>query len=332
MTHIPARSEGAIHQPQYLTGYTGSMSRLVTILVALITIVPSVTSAAILYVNPTEGTYGLSDTFIADIRIDNQRECVNAAHVEVQYPTDTLRAVDFSKGNSILSLWIEEPKIDTDTGTITFSGGIPGGYCGRIPGDPVLSNVLGKIVFSVIGAEKKNATVSITDASALYLNDGTATRASLTTQNALYTISPTPLSSANPWLAQVGDDTIPPDEFVVTVESTRGVFRGNYYAVFSTQDKQSGLDHYEIFERGSWRVVTSPHQLKDQYLLGVQIKAIDKAGNERLGTYVEGSAPPRVPKESNYTVLLLVIASLLCLGVYMVYRDRKKKAAVDHSA
>ncbi len=287
--------------------------------------VPASAHAALLYVSPTEGTYGLTDTFIADIRIDNQGECINAAHVEVRYPVETLRAVDFSKGNSILSLWVEEPDIDTRAGIITFSGGIPGGYCGRIPGDPVLSNVLGKIVFSVIGSEQTSAAVSIQETSAVYLNDGLATPAQVVAQPGIYTIQATPLAESNPWLTQVGEDKTPPDEFLITVESTSGVFRGNYYAVFATQDKQSGLDHYEIFERGSWRAATSPHQLKDQYLTGgVQIKAIDKAGNERLGTYIEGSAAPRVPKEWDNSIIFLVIALMLLVGAYAWHQKRSR--------
>lgn len=300
---------------------------LIVMLIAIGMVLPVLADAATIYVSPTEGKYGVSDTFIADIRLDNQNECVNAAHVEVRYPVDSLRAVDFSKGGSILSLWVEEPKIDTNAGVVTFSGGIPGGYCGRIPGDPVLSNVLGKIVFSVIGATQKTAQVSVAGTSVVYLNDGLATPAKLTTQGGTYELVTTPQLGANPWLDQVGEDKTPPDEFAVTVESTRRVFGGNYYAVFATQDKQSGIDHYEIFERGAWRTVTSPHELKDQYLLGgIQVKAIDKAGNERIGTYIEGSAAPRVPKEANYSILLLVIGALLGVGAYIWHWDRKRKA------
>ncbi len=305
------------------------LTRRLALVSLLFLCIPSNAYAALLYISPTEGTYGVTDTFIADVRIDNQGECINAAHVEVRYPVDMLRAVDFSKGNSILSLWVEEPKIDTSEGVVSFSGGIPGGYCGRIPGDPVLSNVLGKIVFSVIGAEKNNAVISVDNSSVVYLNDGQATRAVLTTEDGAYTIQAAPLAATNPWLTQVGEDKTPPDEFEIAVESTVGVFRGNYYAVFATQDKQSGLDHYEIFERGSWRVVTSPHQLKDQSLTGgVQIKAIDKAGNERLGTYIEGSAAPRVPKEWDTSIIFLVIALVLVVGAYAWHQKRSGRTPI----
>jgi hypothetical protein len=180
----------------------------------------------------------------------------------------------------------------------------------------------------VVDAKKNTAIVAIADSSVVYLNDGAATPAKLTLQSGTYDVVATPQLGTNPWLDQVGEDKTPPDEFVVTVESTRRVFGGNYYAVFATQDKQSGIDHYEIFERGAWRTVTSPHELKDQYLLGgIQVKAIDKAGNERIGTYIEGSAAPRVPKEANYSILILVIAALLGIGAYMWHWDRKRKAS-----
>lgn len=295
------------------------------IVLAAALLAPSLASAATLYVQPEKGTYGLGDTFIAEIRMDNEGTCINAASVDVSYSTDALRAVDFSKGGSILSLWIEEPAIDTEKGTVRFAGGIPGGYCGRVQGDPVLSNVLGKIVFTVVGASAQRALVRIEPSSQAYIHDGRGTPAPLTGEGASFTVVPEPQNAENPWIAAVRSDTTPPDPFVVTVESTRGVFRGRYYAVFSTVDKQSGLDHYEIMERGSWKTVTSPHELRDQYLRGpIMIKAVDKAGNERLGEYVEGSQAPRVFEPGNYILAILVIAALLALGLYMRYRDRAR--------
>ncbi len=296
------------------------------VLCAIAAMVPWSASAASLYITPQSATKGLTDTFIAEIRLDNANECINAAHVEVRYPTDVLRAVDFSKGGSILSLWIEEPKIDVETGVVTFSGGIPGGYCGRIQGDPVLSNVVGKIVFTVVGTGANTADLALADTSVVYLNDGAATKAPLTLAGATYAIVDTPQQAENPWLAEVGEDTIQPDPFVITVESTRGVFRGNYYAVFSTVDKQSGIDHYEILEQGVWQRVTSPHELRDQYLReGVQIKAIDKAGNERIGEFVEGSQAPRVPRELDYSLLALALFALLLGGGYAWFRYRRNQ-------
>jgi hypothetical protein len=103
------------------------------------------------------------------------------------------------------------------------------------------------------------------------------------------------------------------------------VFDGNYYVVFSTVDKQSGLDHYEIFESGAWKAVSSPYKLRNQSLKGgVQIKAIDKAGNERLGDYVEGSAPPRQAWPiAEYSLIGLFILALVVWFAFGFHRRRE---------
>ena len=291
---------------------------------------PTVTRAAVLYVDSSAETYGLGDTFVALVRVNNENECLNAAHVEVTYPTDTLRAVDFGRGSSLFTLWVEEPEIDADNGTVTFSGGVPGGYCGRIPGDPVLTNVLGKIVFTVINADKSDASISLSSQSNVYLSDGRGTEASVERDNLELGILPTPTLAENEWLSEVQLDTVPPDPFVIHVESTRGVFGGRYYIVFSTVDKQSGLDHFELFERGAWRPITSPYQLKDQFLPDViQVRAIDKAGNERLGEYNKDDAPPRQFSLTDTLPLIVLIGgvliTLVILGFVTMYINRRKE-------
>lgn len=293
------------------------------------TLMPVFAHAAMIYIDPETGTYGPGDTFFASVRLDNDSECINAAEVEVVYPTDRLRAVDFSRGGSIFSLWVQEPKIDLQKGTITFAGGIPGGYCGRIQGDPALSNVLGKVVFSVIQTEAKTADITIAPSTQVYLNDGFGTLSQLAVRGSTITLSPTPVSSENPWLKEVGQDSIPPDAFVVQVESTRDIFGGRYYAVFSTLDKQSGIDHFEIFERGVWKRITSPYKLYDQSLKDIRVRAIDKAGNERMGEYIEGSAPPSQAPRYDLVTILVLLAILIMLGGIKLYIDKRKKTATE---
>jgi hypothetical protein len=264
--------------------------------------------------------------FMANVRIDNQGECVNAISVSIDYPTSKLRAVDFSRGQSIMNLWVDEPAIDTEKGTVLFSGGIPGGYCGRIQGDPALSNVVGTIVFSVISGEG-GAAVSISPQSEVYLSDGQGTKASLTTQGASFSLLPYPVLPENPWLKAVNEDMSPPDSFDVIVESTKGIFGGRYYLVFSTVDKQSGLDHFELFERGAWRKVESPHLMRDQRLEDdVQLKAIDKAGNERMGNFARETVPPRQAPSYDLLAAIVLLVMLGAAGVVKIYADRRKRA------
>jgi len=308
-------------------------TRLATTLLALLVFSPLTASAASIYLDPNTGTYGPGDTFEVDVRLNtDSSQCINAGHIEIDYPTAALRAVDFGRGDSIFTLWIADPHIDADKGTVDFSGGTPGGYCGRIPGDPSLSNILGKIIFTVMSSSTKSATVHLSSSSNLYANDGLGTVITPSMSDATITIAPHALSTSNPWLTEVSKDTIPPDPFDIQVESTRGVFGGRYYAVFSTVDKQSGLDHFEILEDGVWKNVVSPHELADQSLTGgVQIKAIDKAGNERLGTYVEGSAPRRIYSIEDFLLPVgALIILLILIGIYLsVHRKRNAGSVVD---
>ena len=300
-----------------------------TLIAVLALMLPMSVSAAELYLDPDAGTYGPGDTFIESVRLNTDGECINAGNIVIQYPTQSLRAVDFGKGGSIFTLWVTEPQIDTQKGTVTFSGGVPGGYCGRIPGDPALTNIIGKVVFTVTNTDAKRADIVFSKGTELYLNDGRGTKITPGLHNLTATLVSAPTLSENPWLSEVNSDKTPPDSFDVVVESTRSVFGGKYYAVFSTVDKQSGLDHYEMVQNGTWQRASSPQLIDDQTLKsGVQVRAIDKAGNIRLGTYVEGSAPPRASGGEDYVALIII---LLLLAVALFVRRHLNKKQTDTS-
>ena len=297
----------------------------------LVLMLPTSVTAASLYLDPDTGTYGPGDTFIVNVRLNTDGDCINAANVVLTYPAASMRAVDFGKGGSILTLWVLEPKIDAKKGEVTFAGGIPGGYCGRIQGDPSLTNTIGKVVFTITNADAGSAQIRVSASSALYLNDGRGTKVTPEVSNTSITLSPVAVQAENPWLSLVGEDQTPPDAFDVQIESTRGVFSGKYYAVFSTVDKQSGVDHYEMVKNGIWQRVTSPSVVDDQSLAsGIQVRAIDKAGNIRLGTYVEGSAPVRQSSVDDYAALAILLLILLgALFARHFLNKRKASATVD---
>lgn len=305
----------------------------IRILVPLLLLtLPVTASAASLYLEPDTGTYGPGDTFVTNIRMNPDGECVNAAEVTLAYPTQSMRAVDFGKGSSIFSLWVQEPKIDTKAGTITFSGGLPGGYCGRIQGDPSLTNIIGKAVFTVIDAGARRADIRFID-SAVYLNDGRGTKVVPEYGDASIQLVSEATQSGNPWLAEVGADVTPPDLFDVQVESTRNIFNGKYYIVFSTVDKQSGLDHFEVVENGSWVRAKSPHLLADQSLKsGVEVRAIDKAGNIRLGNYVAGQVPARANAFEEYTALIVILLILVLALAARYFLNKRKNESSELGA
>jgi hypothetical protein len=300
-----------------------NMRLTLTSIIMSLLLVPQMVLGATLYVDPSAGTYGLGDTFVAEIRLHSEGDCINATQVTLRYPRETLKAVDFSRGDSIMSLWVQEPTISTAAGTVTFAAGVPGGYCGRIQGDPSFSNVVGKVVFTVIGASAKKAALSFGRDSTLYANDGLGTEIKPKLEGALFDIVLEPQLLENPWVKMVQSDTVPPEQFTVQVESTKGVFGGKYYLVFSTLDKQSGLDHYDIFDRGGWSPVTSPHELRSQTLLeNLQVRAVDKAGNVRMGLYVATSVPP-LQAETDMTVIFILVALLILAVAAKMYLDHR---------
>ena len=273
-------------------------------LFALLLLAPLPVFAATLSIDPPAGKFGPGDTFVLTVRLDTAPgECVNAASVDLHYPTDWMKAVAVSNGESLFTLWPEAPRVDLAEGVVQFAGGIPGGYCGRIQGDPEKTNVLVKVIFSLPGNRGggKVATgpeplpVTFGAETQVLLNDGLGTVAPLVLRSGSYTRELVSVGGKNEWLDIVHGDTTPPDAFTVMLEQDKNTFQGKYFIVFAAVDKQSGVHHYEIaeddplqlgFTRGKagekalFVTATSPYVLRDQTLGSrVIVRALDHAGN-----------------------------------------------------
>jgi len=303
------------------------MIRYLLATILLLLFLPSVSWAALLYLEPSQGEYYRGDNFIVDIRIDTEGECINIVKGNLKFSQDILEAVDFSQGDSILTLWVEFPAIDQATGLISFSGGIPAGFCGKIPGDPGESNLLGRIIFS-IPEEKQILTPSVAQieflaGSQVLLNDGLGTPAQLSSKKAVFTVMPGLAETAKQeWQAELAKDKIPPEDFEIEISQDLATFEGKYFVIFFTTDQQTGLDYYEIKEgQEDWQKITSPYLLKDQSLQTIiKVKAVDKAGNERMVEYVP------LP-EKKLLLYLIVILILPIVGVicWMVRKRSKRQ-------
>lgn len=256
-------------------------------------------SAATLSMDPTRESFGPGDMFVVTVRIDTDKEeCINASDVDINFPKDLVKVTAVSKGESLITLWTDGPLIENNKGRVSWSGGIPGGYCGRVLGDPGKTNILGKIVFSVINTKSTDSEVPMPitfgSSTKVLLNDGFGTVAPLLLRDAALTRSLHSAGIKNEWLDIVHGDTTPPDQFDVTVHHDQNVFDGKYFIIFSTVDKQSGVDHFEVVEDDPSRlgfirggnekahpqIAASPYILRDQSLKSrVIVRAIDNAGN-----------------------------------------------------
>lgn len=311
-------------------------------LVAAVFFVTDTASAASLYIDPPFSQLNRGDTVSLAVRLDVDEavnECVNAVDAVIHY-SDNVLPIDISIGESIFNVWVETPTIDTTNKTITFAGGIPNGYCGRVAGDPRLTNVLTEIVFqspgfTIGGSSNPEAQISFDEVTTAYLNDGRGTKAPLTTYPASITLHDRPGSNlSNPWQSEVEADRTPPEEFSITLEKGDGEYSNRYYIVFQTTDKQTGVDHYEVMEEpltqfGSFQWgradapwVRVPHPpvyvLDDQSLNSIiRVKAIDKAGNEYVATLVPDESV-RTLSGSQVMLIVLGLALLLLLVILVV--------------
>jgi hypothetical protein len=238
---------------------------------------------------------GANQQFQVDLILDTQGEEINAIEGKIAFPENLLEIKEIRDGNSIINFWIERPSISQ----MVFSGIIPGGYLGE------------GFIFSAIFQTKKEGEgiVGIQDAKIL-LNDGSGTSARLSIFNFQFNIKEAgiPKEVRIPGI----QDNYPPEEFKPEITQNAEMFGGKYFLVFATQDKGAGIDHYEVCE-GSKRkcaVSESPYVLKDQKLKSyIYVKAVDKAGNERIIT-----VPPQNPLKWYEKYLGWSIITLIAMG------------------
>ena len=314
---------------------------------------PVVSQAATLYMDPPTADLSRGDSVTVNVRLDTDEaagECVNAVNGIITY-SDNVILADASIGQSIFPLWVEPPKIDKEHHRITFMGGIPNGYCGRVQGDPRLTNTILQLVFRAPGVQvgSKNtsheAEVVFAPETSMTLNNGLGTAAQVATLGAKFTLSDTVGNEIrDDWKTVIDTDKTPPEDFSISLEKDEHAFDKKYYIVFNTTDKQSGISHYEVIEEtqketslfnfgaatAPWREVRSPYILADQGLHStIRVRAVDKAGNEYIATLA-----PQNPQNSKTTLYIEIAAGVasLTFGVGLIawFIIRRKRKKVSH--
>lgn len=331
------------------------MNRTVAVLLSVLFLLPITTEAASLYIDPARSELYRGDSVVLNVRLNVDRdagECVNTIDAVLNYP-DSLDPVAVSVGDSIVSLWPEKPKINRDNNTITLAGGIPNGYCGRVDGDPRLTNNIVKLVFRLpgfaIGAGGSDlsatATVSFAEQTTVYLNDGRGTRIAPTTYPATIALNREASTNLqNEWQQSIDSDDIPPEPFSIALSKNPA---GKYIVSVNTTDKQTGIEEYQIMEEpldqfGSfawgradapWITMERPENyiLRDQSLNSIiRVQAIDKAGNQTLATLVPDESMRTLSGTAIvfYVAIAGVLVLLITFGVLgmLFWRRRKNKA------
>ncbi len=210
---------------------------------------------------------------VVDVFLNTQGQFINAFEGIVTFDKDAALVKEIIDGNSIVNFWIEKPK--SDDGVIMFSGITPGGFSGNRG-----------LLFSAVFETKKSGDTIIDLRDGVFLkNDDSGTQDLLMVAPFNFSIARAQSSSSEI------KDTIMPEDFAPQIAKAPNIFSNKWFLAFSTQDKNSGVDYYEVKESSldflyflhPWVVSDSPYVFKDQKLQGhVLVKAVDKAGNERV--------------------------------------------------
>jgi hypothetical protein len=250
-------------------------------------------------------------SFEVGVFINTDKEEINAIEGEIIFPQNLLEIKKINDGNSIINFWIEKPK-STSEGQIAFSGIIPGGY-----------NDSRGLIFSITFLAKKEGSGAIEFNGVKALrNDGKGTEAPLTISNFQFLISNLPAGEPVPQVTTPKtEDRNPPEEFTPQIAADPAIFEGKWFLVFATQDKGSGIDHYEVCEGKSKCIAAeSPYLLQNQDLdEEIIVKAVDKSGNERVATIPARFARPWY---KDYAILAILIIAVL---VYLIWKILWKK-------
>lgn len=241
-----------------------------------------------------------SGGYILNAVIDADNELLNAVEGNIIFP-DSIEIKDINDGNSVINFWIEKP--NTKKGTVSFSGITPGGFSGQK-----------RVIFSVSVSEGADSKGEISfDSIKILKNDGTGSEAKVMLIPLKLPIKTTLLVSD--LKGKEHKDVSPPEDFTPSIVKNKDILNEQTLLVFATQDKESGINHYEVREGifGKYIVAESPYILKKQSGdTKVFVKAIDNAGNERV---VEYYPPEYVVWYRQYGLIAIILVIVILISI-----------------
>lgn len=292
---------------------------------------PLVTQAAEISLYTKNNPVGYGQNFQVDLVLDSEGQTLNAVQGTVHFNQQDLILKDIYYGDTLVVFWVDKPAIKNNS--ISFSGIIPGGYLG----------IDGKILSLIFYSQTQlisSSKIDLDDVEVL-LNDGKGTSVS-TKINSLNLVFSSEVNNTSTILENLHDE-FSPEPFALEIIKNPEIYDNKYFVVFDTQDKNSGLERYEILETKTaiydketstwlppeittWTIASSPYVLEDQSLNSfIFVRAIDKASNVRLSYF----APENVKTWYNYKYLITyVVGGLLLVSTigffYVKYKKKNK--------
>lgn len=277
---------------------------------------PTLVNAATLSLTTEKTVVGVGSPFDVEL-ILNAEYAVNAIEAALNIPTG-FELENASDGNTIVSLWIEQPHYDRETHTLSFSGIIPGGFSGT-----------GQLLKFSLKAEMPGISTLSFDhgRTTVYRNSPDGTLES----TVLRTLTLSAEKGVTPALAPPAD-TEPPEAFTSVVTRDPQLYDGAWTLIFATQDKGSGIAQYEVSESPTretnsnkllWTKAESPYRLSGEIPARyIYVRAIDEQGNIRTELYTQERPLTWI---GGFILSILVLA--LVLFVLWLLRKKRRHAS-----
>lgn len=291
------------------------MKKKLCIFIGLILFLPSIVQGAVLELTKSQEFINRGDVFNISLVLNTEEEIINALEVTLKY-SDNLELENISDGNSIINLWISKPKLENNRGSIFLSGLAPGGIR---TSEGIVLNLTFKSLYSGRGdIQVENAEI--------FLNNPDVSETEVKISNLNFEIQNNP--SITPQGQKLILDFLPPDKFQIYLSRDENIFDNSWFVSFTTQDKGSGINHYEIREKflgifGDWENGDSPYILSDQFLLSIiEVKALDDVGRERIATFVS------IRLYGFYIILIGLITSIFLFRIFKHLKIKYKKRGI----
>ncbi|OGI71005.1 hypothetical protein A3B84_02400 [Candidatus Nomurabacteria bacterium RIFCSPHIGHO2_02_FULL_35_13] len=230
--------------------------------------------AAGLELNAERNTLQENEVFMLTVFLNTEGDSINTVEGNLKYDDNFLKAEIVNIGGSFISFWVEKPNLKT-LETIHFSGIIPGG----------ISTVKGEVFKIVFRTKKTGDTNLLLNNVNLFLNDGEGSLAPAKIINTNIKIIQG--VNAQNTLDLISGDKIFPEKFNIMRSQDSSLFDNKYFIAFSTTDKNSGIDHYQVCELFKCVKAESPFLLKNQTpFYHVKVNAYDMNGNFTSSTLI----------------------------------------------
>jgi hypothetical protein len=273
----------------------------------------------------TQGIH-VGDTFTVTLKLDPEKVFINALEASL-ITSDNIVPVSIDEQGSFVPLWVERPSIKNKA--VTFSGLVPAGYDGDYgagwrgarPGK-VVSVIYKALYPGVSSIQVKNARI--------LLHDGNGSESPISTDPRMFTVE---TGTSTRESAVAIDDTTPPERFELQVVNDAQLYSGVAVLIFATQDKDSGIDHYEVAEARkhvgeeydslAWSLAESPYVLKNQKQTSyIYVKAVDRAGNSRIIVLKPEHGATQYENKTMWIILSVLGLIIIFSATYNFWKKR----------